>query len=175
MKRSLTRLSNHPDIKSVVMKEIGGCRNCPWINSLECPHGLKVGEKHANGFCGKLAEMIKVVGSQHYVGLTKQKQYYELVKDQIIADRLLQEYQSGDKTVSRELLDWKKHIHDVMAKVRKQEEGSKLHVDRKIKPSDVLAALRDAEKVVDAEVIDVEEEQDGMRQEETNEEIGEKI
>lgn len=138
---------------------MGGCNACPFLGTYSCPYFPAVNKHqiHKDGYCGKFKMVIQAVSSGQYVGLTKQKQYLNLLKDQLVMDHLHEQWKDNPEKIPKEMLSWSMHVQDTLAKIRRQEEGSKLSVKKDLSPAAVLAAIRAAEKpVVDAEFEEVD-------------------
>jgi hypothetical protein len=149
------------DSASKIALNMGGCRACPFIGTTSCPYFPEVTREriHKDGYCGKFKMVIQAVTSGNYVGITKQKQYINLLKDQTVLDHLFVKWSDNPDKIPKELLAWSMHVQDTLVKIRKQEEGSKLSVKKELSPSQVLAAIREAEKkTIDAEYKEVFEE-----------------
>lgn len=151
---------------SSLLKGLGGCKACPFLNTGECPYFPEVNDKkhHPKGYCEKYSAMVKLLGSQNYFGLTKQRQFFNMLRDQTVLDHLqndfLKKVQEGSikKGDTLELLEWSDHIAKNLHRIRVHEEGSKVTVQRSFKPSDVVSALKEAER--SGEIINVTPEQD---------------
>jgi len=142
----------------LVQSGYGGCAGCPFISTFECPHGIKVGHTHANGACSKFVMLIKEVAGQHYVGITKQKQYMALIKAEIMNNHMYGKFQETGK-IDPQHIEWSKHVLDALDKIRKQEEGSKLTIRRSLSPSDVAEAIKNA-SIIDVSAEPEEDEED---------------
>jgi hypothetical protein len=82
----------------------------------------------------------------------------------MVKQHIFDKWKSNPQDIPPELLEWSKHVMDSYVKIRKQEEGSKLAVTKRhsLSPSEILAAIKQAEKpeevVVEATFEDEEEE-----------------
>jgi len=143
-----------PSSSSSLLQGLGGCKACPFLGTTECPYFPQVNEKsfHPKGYCEKYSAMVKLLGTENYFGLTKQRQFFNMLKDQTVLDFLHEDFkkkrESGElkKGDSLELLEWSEHIAKNLHRIRTHEEGVKVNIKTSFKPSDVLNALKQAEQ-----------------------------
>lgn len=123
---------------------IGACRGCPFLNSVECPKFPKINFLNPGKVvCSKFKDLSNLVKSEGYSSLVAQTQFFELLKAKMVKDFLFQKWQSNPELgVPKGLMDWTVLVNNVLADIRKQEDGSKISVKREITPSDVLGVVR---------------------------------
>lgn len=132
-----------------------GCVKCKWVNSDLCPHKGDVTHKkpHANRICSQRLDIPMRI---HDEGIIMSASQMLEVRGYMDAD-FYEDYVRGEALEKkRDIQDcflWAKLKADIVSRWRKQDEGTKVSVERKFTPSD-LANLIDNAKRVDVVVND---------------------
>ncbi len=136
-----------------VILKVLGCSSCSWCETVLCPHfgDVSRGKPHANKICGGRVELGVLLSEEgHKITFKKLLWLKQAVEADKISQYLTKE--ALDKRVAfRDVYPWKKLVVEAMSQFVKQEEGSKVTVERKVTPGD-LADLLDDARVVDVEV-----------------------
>jgi hypothetical protein len=117
-----------------------GCKVCAWIGTAACPHGIQIGEHHANKIC---ATRIKYLQEEYEKcgNIMKLIQQEELMKARLVEDKFLNEFVTGGE-LHPDFHKIQRNIVTLTDKMRKQDEGIKIQGDLNI-------TLEDFRKVVD--------------------------
>lgn len=130
-----------------------GCGECRWINTRLCPHQGDVThmKHHANGICSnRLHIPIKLHDEGYKMTVFQMLQVRAYMDAKYFAD-YKKELALAGKCDLNDCVPWEKIAADILKDMRKQDEGSKVSVERKVTPSD-LANLIDSAKKVDVVV-----------------------
>lgn len=149
-KRALSQVKN--GTKSKFIEKMFGCDNCPYRGTDICPHGIKNGEKHANGICSfrimQLKELMAATGSK--VSLYQRD---HIVKAHLILEKMREEYaETGYLPDNYHQLE--RNYISLIDKFRKQTEGLKFAGEVHHVHDDIRNIIDLQKKTVqDAEVI----------------------
>lgn len=136
-----------------VILDVLGCASCGWCETVMCPHhgGVTRRKLHSNRICGERVRLgVMLSEDGHKITFKKLLWLKQAVEAEKISQHQTKEAMEG-RVPFRDVYPWKKLVAETMAQFIKQEEGSKVRVERKMSPAD-LADLLDDARVVDGEV-----------------------
>lgn len=117
-----------------------GCNACGWRDTLMCPHQLGYPNQHANRICSQRALYIKKVFEVADTE-TRVLQVDEAVRLRLLLDKLTHDLNT-ESDLSPELAKLSKNLITHLDKMRRQDEGIKMHGEMDV-------TVKDFRKVVD--------------------------
>lgn len=136
--------------------KIFGCKGCRWIETDLCPHrdnGVSRKKYHMNGYCSqRMLVPMAIDKSGFKMTMPRLLQVRGLMDAEVFSKFVQDEAMKGKRDIN-DVFPWEKLKADILDRIRKQDEGSKVTVEKKFTPSD-LANLIDKAKEVNVEVVD---------------------